>query len=340
MKDYHMMHKFWRSAALSLFGGIGMVSLTFACYRLHLNLATAGFLFVVVISLLSLTGNVPSSIIASIIAVVCLAYIAPPANSVRVDNPLDAVAIIAFLTTSLLIAGLVSKLRKMADVALSSVSHRVIEAEEQERKRFAKDLHEDIGQRLSLLAIEIGQLKTDFPNQAIEVRSRMDAVIKQTLELLADVKALAHELHSPRLEYLDLAAFMRSFCVEFGERKKVEIDFTSQGLPSFVPPDISLCLFRALQEALQNAVKHSGVRQFDVQLQGTSSEIQLVVRESGVGFNVEAAKMGIGLGLNRIEERLKLVKGILFVDSQPKRGTTILARVPLSSGSDSMRAAA
>jgi signal transduction histidine kinase len=160
------------------------------------------------------------------------------------------------------------------------------------------------------------------------------------LEILTDVKGLAHELHSPRLEYLGLAAVMRSFCAEFGERKKVEIDFRSDGLPSLVPPDISLCLFRVLQEALFNAMKHSGVRQFDVQLQGTSDEIHLTVSEYGAGFNVEAARKGRGFGLNHLEERLKLVKGVLSIESQPERGTRILARVPLSSGTSSMHATA
>jgi signal transduction histidine kinase len=246
---------------------------------------------------------------------------------------------IVFLTTSLIITQLVSRVRKQAEEALSSVSDRVIEAEEQERHRIAKDLHEDIGQRLTLLAIETEQLETDAPNPAIDVPSRMGAVRKQTLEILTDVKALAHELYSPRLEYLSIAAVMSSFCKDYGERRRVEIDFRSDGLPSFVPPDVVLCLFRVLQEALHNAVKHSGMRKFDVQLKGTSDEIHLTVSDCGVSFNLGTAKKAGGLGLNRMQERLKLVKGSLSIDSQPKRGTTIRARVPLTLESDSMRIA-
>jgi signal transduction histidine kinase len=151
------------------------------------------------------------------------------------------------------------------------------------------------------------------------------------LEILTDVKGLAHELYSPRLEYLGVAAVMKSFCVEFSERKKVEIDFTSHDLPGVLPPVISLCLFRVLQEALHNAVKHSGVRQFNVQLSGTSDEIHLMVSDCGVGFALETARKGRGLGLNRMQERLKLVKGTLLIDSQPRRGTKIHARVPFLS---------
>jgi signal transduction histidine kinase len=120
---------------------------------------------------------------------------------------------------------------------------------------------------------------------------------------------------------------------------KVEIDFQTHDLPISLPPDISLCLFRVLQEALHNSAKHSGVRHFEVGLWGTSDEIHLTVKDSGAGFDREAAKASGGLGLISMEERLKLLKRTLSIDSQPKRGTTIHAGVPLSSGSDSMRAA-
>ena len=229
--------------------------------------------------------------------------------------------------------------RTRAEEALSCMNRRVIEAEERERKRIARDLHEDVGQRLALLAIAIEQLKNDLPDQTVELLDRMDAVWKQTLEILSDVKVSAHELYSPRLEYLGTGAVMRSFCEEFGERKRVEIDFKSHGLPSPVLPDVSICLFRVLQEALHNGVTHSGVQKFSVQLWGTSDEIHLEVKDSGVGFDVEAARRGRGLGLVSMEERLKFLEGTLSIESQPKRGTTIHARVPLSSGHDSIREA-
>ena len=229
--------------------------------------------------------------------------------------------------------------RKRAEEALSCMNRRVIEAEERERNRIAKDLHEDIGQRLALLAIEVEQLKNDLPHQAVELLDRMDAAWKQTLEILTDVKASAHELYSPRLEYLGVAAVMRIFCEEFGERKKVEIDFRSHGLPSLVQPEVSICLFRVLQEALHNGVKHSGVKKFEVQLWGASDGIHLTVRDSGAGFDTDAARKGRGLGLTRIEQRVKLVKGTFSIDSQPEKGTTVHVSVPLDSGGDSMRAA-
>ena len=226
---------------------------------------------------------------------------------------------------------------KRAEEALSCMNRRVIEAEERERNRIAKDLHEGVGQRLALLAIGIEQLKNDHPNRTVELLDRMDAVWKQTLEILTDVKASAHELYSPRLEYLSVAAVMRIFCEEFGERKKVEIDFRSRGLPSLEQPEVSVCLFRVLQEALHNGVKHSGVEKFRVQL-WADDEIHLTVSDSGAGFDLEAARRGRGLGLIRMEQRLRLVNGTFSVDSQPEKGTTVHASVPLRSASV-MRAA-
>lgn len=329
------MDKFWRSAVQGLVACLVLASLTVVCYRLHFNLATATLLFVIVVVLVSRMGNFVSSILASIFAALCLADLAPPAFSFRIDDPLDAVAIFAFFITSLIIARLVSNVRKQAEEALSSVSYKVVAAEEQERQRLAKDLHENIGQRVTMLVIEIEQLKLGSV-KAVDVASGIDSLLKQSTELLTDVKALAHELYSPRLEYLHIAAVMRNFCKDFGHQKRVEVSFRTHGLPNLVPPDISLCLFRVLQGALHNAAEHSGVREFDVQLNGTSDEIHLTVSDRGVGFNFETTNTRRGLGLTHMQERLKLVKGSISVNSQPKRGTTIHARIPLSLESDSM----
>jgi PAS domain S-box-containing protein len=228
--------------------------------------------------------------------------------------------------------------RKQVEESLSEIPRKLIEAQEQERTRIGRELHDDIGQRLALLAIQLQQLHEDtliLP----EVRARMGEFQKQISELASDIQSLSHELHSAKLQYLGIAGAIRGFCQEFAEQQKVEIDFNAHDLPSPVPPDTALCFFRVLQEALHNSAKHSSVRNFEVQLWGTSDEIHLTVRDSGVGFDREAARKSRGLGLISMEERLKLLKGTLSIESKPQRGTTIHARVPLSSGSDSMRAA-
>ena len=228
--------------------------------------------------------------------------------------------------------------RKLAEEALASVSRRLIDAQEQERTRIARELHDDIGQRVALLAVELQQL---HENSLIlpDARNRMGKLQKQTSEIGADIQSLSHELHSAKLQYLGIAGAMRGFCREFGEQQKMEIGFQTHDLPSPVSADISLCFFRVLQEALHNSAKHSGVRHIEVRLWGTSDEIHLTVVDSGAGFDREAAKESRGLGLISMEERLKLVNGTLLIESQPSRGTTIHARVPFSSSEDSVRAA-
>jgi PAS domain S-box-containing protein len=229
--------------------------------------------------------------------------------------------------------------RKLAEEALSGMSRKLIEAQEQERTRVARELHDDIGQRLAMLAIDLERLQQNPVVLSAEARSRVEELQKRASELSTDIQSMSHELHSSKLEYLGIVAAMKSFTKEFGAQQNLEIDFQSHDLPSPVPADISLCLFRVLQEALHNSAKHSGVRRFAVRLWGTSDEIHLTVMDAGIGFNREAAKTGRGLGLVSMKERLKLVNGTLSIDTQPKRGTTIHARVPLISRGDSMHAA-
>jgi signal transduction histidine kinase len=135
---------------------------------------------------------------------------------------------------------LVSTVRKQKEEALSSVNYKVIEAEERERQRIANDLHEGIGQRVTLLVIQIEQL-TEGSANGFDLPSRIDGILKECRQVLTDVKALAHELYSPRLEYLGIAGVMNSFCTDFRARNGVEIDFHSDGSISVVPRNVSLC---------------------------------------------------------------------------------------------------
>ena len=227
--------------------------------------------------------------------------------------------------------------RKLAEAALASVSRRLIEAQEQERSRIARELHDDIGQRLAILAINLTQMQLRPPNSS-DLPSRMGELQKLTSEIAADIQSLSHELHSSRLEFLGIVAAVRGFCREFGEQHKVEIDCKIHDLPVPLSPDISLCFFRVLQEALHNSAKHSGVQHFEVELWGTPDEVHLTVSDSGAGFDTDAAKASQGLGLISMQERLKLLNGTLSIESQLQRGTTIHARVPFSSGKDSLPA--
>jgi PAS domain S-box-containing protein len=229
--------------------------------------------------------------------------------------------------------------RKLAAAAAASVSRRLIEAQEQERTRIARELHDDIGQRLALLAIQLQELHLNSPDLSPDVRSHTGELCRRTNEIATDIQSLSHELHSSKLQYLGIAAAIRGFCREFSEQQNVEIDFQNHDLPSHLPPDTSLCIFRVLQEALHNSAKHSGVRHFEVRLWTALSEIHLTVSDSGSGFDSQVAKEVKGLGLISMEERVKALGGTFSIESHPKRGTTIRARVPLRSDSMPIRAA-
>jgi signal transduction histidine kinase len=227
--------------------------------------------------------------------------------------------------------------RKNAEHALAGLNHKLIEAQEKERSRIARELHDDICQRLALLVLELQQL--DALNlSAGEVNTRLNELGQQTSEIVSDIQTLSHQLHSAKLRLLGLAAALKSLCKEFEEQQMAEIDFSSHDLPDLLATDISLSIFRVAQEALHNSAKHSGVRHFEVRLWAEPGSLHLTVQDSGSGFDWEAVKQGRGLGLTSMEERIKLVNGTLSIASQPRRGTTIHARVPLSSVNDTLRA--
>ena len=224
--------------------------------------------------------------------------------------------------------------RKRAEEALAAMTRKLVEAQEQERARIGRELHDDINQRLAMLAVELEQLQDD-PS---DLQRRVQELRKGMGEISNDVQGLSHELHSSKLEYLGVVAGIRSWCKEFGERQKMEIQF-STNVSNALPQEIGLTLLRILQEALHNAIKHSGVRKVSVQLREHPREIHLVVSDAGKGFETEGALLGEGLGLTSMCERARLVNGTIAIDSKPMAGTTIHVRVPLESKHDSQRAA-
>jgi PAS domain S-box-containing protein len=219
--------------------------------------------------------------------------------------------------------------RKLAEEALTSVGRRLIEAHEEERTWIARELHDDIVQRIALLAIELERWDHDILGSVVDKHEYLQHTRQRLFELGTDIQALSHRLHSSKLEYLGLVATAKSFCHESSEQRNVRIEFSHSDVPATIPKEISLCLFRVLQEALQNAVKHSADQNFRVEVRGTKEGISLAVRDSGIGFDWKDAMNRRGLGLISMRERLRLVNGELSIQSEPGRGTIVLARVPL-----------
>ena len=176
--------------------------------------------------------------------------------------------------------------------------------------------------------MELDRQGQNLQASADELRWSMAEVYRQISKLSSDIHSMSHRLHSLKLDSLGLAAAAKSFCSELAERQEVEVQFSSEKLLRNVPEAISLCLFRVLQEALQNAVKHSGVRHFRVSLVGSTNQIALTVCDEGRGFRPEEVGPRGGLGLTSMKERLNLVGGKFEIDAKPSRGTIIRAFVP------------
>ena len=222
---------------------------------------------------------------------------------------------------------------KRAEEALLKANRKLVKAQEQERARIGRELHDDIGQRLAMLAIELEQLQEKHNDLPAEVRGHVRELQQMTGDLSSSVHALSHDFHSSKLEYLGVVAGIESWCKEFGERQKMDIDFKTN-VAGVLPPDVGVSLLRVVQEALHNAIKHSGERRVEVQLREDSGEIHLIVSDLGRGFDVETALEGKGLGLTSMRERVRLMNGTIVIDSKPLAGTTVHVCVPFEAERD------
>jgi PAS domain S-box-containing protein len=221
--------------------------------------------------------------------------------------------------------------RKLAERAIADISRKLVAIQEEERTRIARDLHDDINQRLALLAVGMDLLKENPPSSSAELRRQLTDLKERIADVSMGVQSISHQLHSPQLEYLGVVAAMKAFCREFSARRSVEIDFKNDDIPQPLCQEVSLCLFRILQEALHNAAKHSQVRRFEVRLGCSANQLYLTVSDHGTGFDAETVLNKGGLGLISMRERARLVNGTILIESKPMRGTTIRVHVPFGS---------
>ena len=144
--------------------------------------------------------------------------------------------------------------RKRAEEALASFSGRLIEAQDEERKRIAREIHDDYSQRVALLAVDLEQLAENVGNSSVEASQKVHELVNRVGGLASDLHALSHRLHSSTLESLGLVAGLKAFCVEFSDQQGIEVDFASENVPRGIPVDATLCIFRIAQEALRNVI--------------------------------------------------------------------------------------
>ena len=220
---------------------------------------------------------------------------------------------------------------KTAEQAIRILNGKLVAAQERERARLACELHDGLNQNMALLAIELATLRNQ-PKDIAHVKDRLDHFTSAVERLSQSVHRISQELHPVVLTQLGLEAALRSFCLEFSAKHEMKIDFRSGRLPSDLSDEISLCLYRIAQEALQNIVKHSRATRVKVALDAMDGEIRLLTIDNGEGFNVEEAKARSGFGLMSMYERAKHLGGRVEINSNIGEGSTIDLRIPVRYG--------
>jgi PAS domain S-box-containing protein len=218
--------------------------------------------------------------------------------------------------------------RKASEATLASLSPRLIEAQEEERSRVAGELRDDLNQRMALLQIGLGQFEREVPALSPQARTQLHSLGEVAIEIASSIHNLSHRLRPSLLDLLGPVASIERLCRELSDRHNLEIEFVHRRVPEQISNDVTLCLYRTAQEALRNVVKHSGAAEAKVELSGDDDQIELCISDPGVGFHPEAAKQSSGLGLISMQERLRLVGGQLFIQSEPSHGARICVRIP------------
>ena len=239
---------------------------------------------------------------------------------------------------SALIAGLVVQRirRRRTELALrrsyeqnQDLAGRLIDAQEAERRRIARDLHDDLSQQLAGMGIMLSGLKRAVgqPSSRSEIDETVSTLQDRTSALSEAIRSLSHELHPSVMEHAGLVATLQRHCSDIARHHQLTVTFHAGDDLDSLSPDVALCLFRVTQEALTNAVRHAGARTISVTLRATTGGVELSVVDDGVGF-VTSERAGTGLGLRSIDERVRLSRGTLRVQSQPGQGTNVLVRIP------------
>jgi signal transduction histidine kinase/ABC-type uncharacterized transport system substrate-binding protein len=217
--------------------------------------------------------------------------------------------------------------RKQVEEDLASLSGRLISAQEEERKRIAREIHDDYSQHLALLAMDLENLDEEIEDPS--ANERLHEIWNGIGEVGADLHSLSHRLHSSTLDTLGLVAGAKAFCTEFAEQQGIRVDFAAENVPRDVPADRALCLFRIVQEGLRNIKRHSGADRAEVRLECSGEKLHLSVADRGRGFDVNNRSPRPGIGIHSMEERLRLLGGQLSITSQAMGGTKIDAWLPL-----------
>jgi PAS domain S-box-containing protein len=219
--------------------------------------------------------------------------------------------------------------RKAAEFARFDLARRLMSAQEAERTRVARELHDGIGQEIALLGIQMQRVAASGALDAESLYPRMQKLCDNLTAIGLHVSRISHRLHSSELEYLGLSVAITQLCREFSEQYSIKVACTCTNIPAHLDNDIALTILRVVQESLHNIAKHSNAGNAEVSVTGASGNLTVIVRDNGVGFNIYQSKAASGLGLISMRERVHLIGGEFTIDSAPGTGTRLWARVPL-----------
>jgi len=213
---------------------------------------------------------------------------------------------------------------------LKHIDGKLINAQEYQRGRLARELHDDISQRLALLAIGLEELNSGFPPEMEQERALASSLRNDVQDLVTDVHDLSHRLHSRILELHGLEGALKNICSSVSHQHRIVAELHADEVPE-LPTELSLCLFRVAQEAISNAVRHSHARHIHVFLQKQEDCLSLKVRDDGIGFDL--TRPAEGLDLASMHERVRFVRGRLEVKSQPDEGTELSVTLSMAAPS-------
>jgi two-component system sensor histidine kinase UhpB len=221
---------------------------------------------------------------------------------------------------------------------IRDLAGRLMSAQEEERRRIARDLHDDVSQELAALSIALSALGGRLPSGTLpEVRDEVARLRARTVTLAEGIRHLSHELHPGVLQHVGLTVALRSYCHEFARARGLPVAFRAEGELGTVPTDVGLCLYRVMQEGLGNVAKHAAAREAHVTVRRAGADVVLAITDDGCGFDPVEARSRRGLGLLSLDERVRLVGGRLTVDTQPLRGTELRIVVPMAEAEDAPR---
>ena len=217
---------------------------------------------------------------------------------------------------------------RQSHAKIKDLAGQLIAAQEEERRRLSRELHDGLNQNLAALSFEIGFLRSRLPEENADMRERLRKLQTRAAQVIEDVRRMSRELHPASLEHVGLVSALRTHCLEIEKQEEIRAKLTLVKVPENIPREVALCLYRVAQEALRNAVRHSGAPEVRVTLTGADGSLELYVADSGSGFDSDRTQGG--LGLVSMEERVRLLGGSFRITSQPRLGTRLEVRVPVS----------